>query len=117
MKLSEIAEILNASVLSGNEFLERDFQHVRASDLMSDILARTAENYLLLTGLVTLQTIRTALIAGISAIVIVRGKIPPEDVIQMARNEGIPLLATSFPMFVSCGRLFAKGMTGLGGTV
>ena len=115
MKLKEIVDILEASVLAGDERLDNDFSTGGASDLMSDILAGVAEGCVLLTGLTTVQAIRTAVVCGAGAVVFVRDKIPPPEVVEMARDENIPLLTTPFSMFVSCGRLHAGGLTGLNG--
>jgi predicted transcriptional regulator len=117
MKLYQIVEILNASVLTGNDHLHRDISNCGASDLMSEILSSLSEHSLLLTGLTTVQTIRTALIAGIGAVVFVRGKTPHVDTVEMARNEGLPLLATDLTLFASCGKLYGNGMRGLDGTI
>jgi predicted transcriptional regulator len=117
MKLYEIVEILKASVLSGSEHLHRNITNCGASDLMSDILSSHSEHSLLLTGLTNVQTIRTALIAGIGAVVFVRGKMPNADIIEMARNDGLPLLSTDLPLFVTCGKLHGSGMRGLDGTL
>jgi len=115
MKLSDIARKLDASVLSGGDRLELDITRCGASDLMSDILAGLADGSLLLTGLATLQTVRTASIAGVGAIVLVRGKTPPQEVLELAAAQGLPLISTPVSMFVACGRLHACGLTGLNG--
>jgi predicted transcriptional regulator len=115
MKLAEIARTLEAIVLSGADKLDIDIVRCGASDLMSDILAGPADGSLLLTGLATLQTVRTASIAGVGAIVFVRGKIPPPEVVDLARTQGLPLISTPCSMFVSCGRLHAFQLTGLNG--
>ncbi|MFO7667241.1 MAG: hypothetical protein R6V76_11510 [Desulfobacterales bacterium] len=115
MTLSELKDILEASILVGNEHLNREFDKCGASDLMSDILAGLSEKCVLLTGLTTVQAVRTAVVAGVGAIVFVRNKIPPQAVIDLARSEGMPLLITPLSMFLSCGRLHAKGITGLDG--
>jgi predicted transcriptional regulator len=115
MKLSEISEVLEAKLLSGEDQLDKELLTGGASDLMSDILAGMAEGCLFLTGLATIQAIRTAVVSGVGAIVFVRNKIPPQELIDMAVEEGIPLLSTPYSMFVSCGRLHARGMTGLDG--
>jgi predicted transcriptional regulator len=81
-----------------------------ASDLMSDVLAFSRSGAVLLTGLVTIQTIQTAFIAEIDAIVFVRGKKPNEDVIALAREKGIPLLATPYSMYEACGLLYRQGL-------
>lgn len=115
MKLSEIADVLNAKLLIGENQSDKEFTRCGASDLMSDILAGLSDDSVLLTGLTTIQTIRTAVVAGVRVVVFVRGKTPPADVIDMAREEDIPLMSTPYSMFVSCGRLHANGMTGLSG--
>ena len=115
MTLSELKSILEASILVGNEPLDRKFDKCGASDLMSDILAGLSEGCVILTGLTTVQVVRTASVAGAGAIVFVRNKIPPQAVIDLAGTEGIPLLTTPFSMFISCGRLHAHGITGLDG--
>lgn len=115
LTLSELKNILEASILAGNIHLDRKFDKCGASDLMSDILAGLSEGCVLLTGLSTVQAVRTAVVAGVGAIVFVRDKTPPQSVIDLADSEGIPLLTTPFSMFVSCGRLHAHGITGLNG--
>jgi predicted transcriptional regulator len=92
-----------------------DILRCGASDLMSDILAGVAEGSLLLTGLATLQTIRTASIAGVGAVVFVRGKVPSAEVVELADAHGLPLVSTPCSMFVSCGRLHACQLKGLNG--
>ncbi len=113
MKLSKIIDIIEGIVIYGDHLLDKDIIKCGGSDLMSDILAGESENSLLLTGLTTLQVIKTCIIAEISAIVFIRGKKPGEDVINIAKEENIPLISTKFSMFVSCGRLHSNGLTGL----
>ena len=115
MNLSELAETLEATFISGEDRTDINFHKVGASDLMSDILAALSEDGILLTGLATVQVVNTAVIAGVCAIVFVRNKQPDPGVIEMARNHDMPMLTTPYSMFVSCGRLYATGLTGLNG--
>ena len=115
MKLSEIIEALDGKLLTGDEFLEKDITTCGASDLMSDILAGLSEGCILLTGLTTIQVIRTAMIAGVGAVVFVRDKTPPAEVIELAEDNQLPLISSPYSMFVSCGRLHACKLTGLDG--
>jgi predicted transcriptional regulator len=116
MKISELKEILKAEVLVGEDHLEQVVTGGGAADLMDDVLAAAAKGCALLTGVTTPHVIQTARIAQVGAVVIVRGKKPPEDVIQMARNYGIPLLLTDYSLFVACGRLYMNGIRGLDGS-
>ena len=115
MKLSEIINALDASVLTGKNQLEKEITRCGASDLMSDILAGLSEGCILLTGLTTVQVIRTAMVAGVGAVVFVRGKKPPQEVISLAGAQDLPLISSPYSMFVSCGRLHACNLTGLDG--
>jgi predicted transcriptional regulator len=115
MKLSQIVEALEARVLSGDDLLEKDIDTCGASDLMSDILAGLSEGSILLTGLTTVQVVRTAMVAGVGAVIFVRGKTPPQQVIDLAREQELPLISSPYSMFVSCGRLHACNLTGLDG--
>ena len=115
MKLSEIIEALDGKLLTGNEFLEKDITTCGASDLMSDILAGLSEGCILLTGLTTIQVIRTAMVAGVGAVVFVRDKTPPAEVVELAEDNQLPLISSPYSMFVSCGRLHACKLTGLDG--
>lgn len=115
MKLSEIVRELDATTLIGEDKLESEISRCGASDLMSDVLARPTDGILLMTGLTSVQTIRTAKIAGVLAIVFVRGKRPSAEVIEVAKTEDIPLFSSPYSMFVSCGRLHGCGLTGLDG--
>jgi predicted transcriptional regulator len=115
MKLSEIVQTLEATVLTGTDKLDIEIARCGASDLMSDVLAGLADGSLLLTGLTTLQAVRTASIAGVGAIIFVRGKQPPPEVLDLARAQGLPLISTPCSMFVACGRLHACQLSGLNG--
>lgn len=116
MKLSEIVEALDATVLACEDKIDFDVKTCGASDLMSDILAALSEGCILLTGLTTVQVVRTAMVAGVGAVVFVRGKVPPQEVIDLANSEGLPLISSPYSMFVSSGRLHACNLTGLDGS-
>ena len=84
------------------------------ADLMSDVLAFTHTGTLLMTGLTNPQVIRAAEMAGILAIVFVRGKLPPTETVALAEEKGIPLLASKHTLYETCGRLYQAGLPGCG---
>ena len=49
--------------------------------------------------------VRTAELTGAIGIVFVRGKLPPQEVIGLAKSHCIPLLKTDKLMFASCRRI------------
>ncbi|HWQ82974.1 MAG TPA: DRTGG domain-containing protein [Anaerolineales bacterium] len=80
---------------------------------MSDVLATAQPESILLTGLNNPQTIRTAQMADIRAIIFVRGKSPTPDVVEVAEREQIPLISSPHGMFELCGRLYTAGLPSL----
>jgi len=114
MKLGKILEIIEGKAISKNVDLEQEFQMGSGADLMSDVLAFTQEGTILMTGLTNPQVVRTAEMAGIRAIVFVRGKLPPQETLALAEEKGIFLLASKYTMFETCGRLFKAGLPGCG---
>ncbi|WP_054699885.1 DRTGG domain-containing protein [Desulfosarcina cetonica] len=116
MKISEIKDILNADMLCGDDQLDTVIVAGGAADLMDDVLAAAAKGSALLTGVTTDHVIRTAKIVGVGVIVIVRGKKPPADFVNMAKSFNIPIMLTDYSLFVACGRLYMNGIRGLDGS-
>lgn len=112
MTLREIQEILEAEVFIGHDQLGKVVKTAFGADLMSDVLAFAKADSLLLTGLTNPQIVRTSDVLDIAAIVIVRGKRPLPETIQLAEELRIPILGTKFILFEAAGRLYAKGITG-----
>jgi predicted transcriptional regulator len=102
MKIKDIVNILDAEVLTGENLLDQNIEEFAASDLLSDVLALSKDDFLLLTGLTSQQVVRTAEIAGGVGVVFVRGKAPEQEAIGLARSHRIPLLMTSKTMFDAC---------------
>ncbi len=114
MKLCKVLELIEGKPISKNVNLDQEVEMGCGADLMSDVLASTHEGTLLMSGLTNPQVVRTAEMAGISAIVFVRGKIPPQETIALAEEKGIPLLASKYTMFATCGRLYQAGLPSCG---
>jgi len=112
MKIRTIAELLDAKVLCGEDMLDGEVCSACGADMMSDVLAFVKEHAVLLTGLCNPQVVRTAEMMDMKCIVFVRGKTPPQEVITLAKEAGIVVLATNHRMFVACGKLYANGLSG-----
>lgn len=110
MTLSEIQKILKAQCYTTHDLEQRTAVACCGADLLSDVLAFTRANSLLLTGLIHPQVIRTAEMLDLVAVVFVRGKEPNADMIALAEEKGIPILSTPFSMFKACGLLYESGM-------
>ena len=113
MLLREIGDLINCEVLTAGKNLEKDYAHAFGSDLMSDVLAYVEDDTILLTGLVNHQVIRTAEMLDLKAIIFVRGKMPSEDVIELAKEHEIVLMRTEHTMYNAAGILYTNGIEGL----
>ncbi len=112
MTLLEVKELLRADLHTVCDLSKCEVKAACGADLLSDVLAFTKEQVLLLTGLVHPQVIRTAEMLDLAGIVFVRGKVPSPEMIELAEKKEIPILSTSYPMFKSCGLLYAAGVDG-----
>jgi predicted transcriptional regulator len=103
--LAEVRDLLGAEVLNGGD-LSIKVEGVGAADLLSDVLALSKPGMLLLTGLVSTQVIRTAIVADLCGVVFVRGKKPGDEILSLAIEAKIPVLGTPLRMFDAAGRLY-----------
>ena len=110
MKLSKVAELLEAEVLSKSYDPETEVFSAWSCDLMSDVLAFVDDQALLLTGLINPQVVRTAAMMDMKAIIFVRGKQPGDDIIELADECEISILSTEKPMYISSGILYSEGL-------
>lgn len=112
MKLSQIAQALDAQILCLEENLETEVLAAVASDMMSDVLVCNDSGRILISGLCNVHTVLTAQILDLSAIVFVRGKMPTAEMINSATVNDIVLMRTDKSMFDVCGKLYELGLDG-----
>jgi predicted transcriptional regulator len=114
MILRNIINLLEAQVLAGDGLLDAiEVDRCFSADLMSDVLGRSHANGILVTGLTNPQAVRTADIADIRAVCVVRGKMPEADTVALAKQKEIPLFITKLTMFEACGILYQNGLKGV----
>ena len=112
MQIRKIAELLDANILCGEEYLEGTVTSAFGCDMMSDVLAFVKDQAVLLTGLCNPQVVRTAEMMDMRCIVFVRGKEPNEEILNLAKDAGIVVMATKERMYGACGKLYAEGLVG-----
>lgn len=111
MTVAEMAKILDALVLTPDKM---DFvaEEAFGADMMSDVLAFVNEKTVLVTGLMNAHVIRTAEIADIACIIFARGKIPSDELLDMAKSRDIAVLSTPKTLYTTCGLLYKNGLCG-----
>ena len=110
MKISTMQKLLEAKVLCCEENIERDVYSACGCDLMSDVLAYVKDQAVLLTGLINSQVIRTAMMMDMLCIVFVRSKKPTEEMLELARENGIVIMSTDKRLYEACGILYSNGL-------
>jgi len=111
MEIGEICKIVDAELCTSTKTGELTIEKGFSSDLMSDVLTLLTDNLLLITGLNNIQTVRTAEMADIYHILLVRGKHPSDKMVELAEEQQIALMSTSYSMFKTSGLLWAAGLS------
>jgi len=114
LKRSELMKLVEAELICDGGMPDSEIVCGCGSDMMSDVLAFTKSDAILLTGLVNNHVLRTAEIIDLQNILFVRGKRPTPELIEMAKEMNLCLMTTRLPMFTACGILYSNGI--LGGT-
>lgn len=110
MTIREIIKTVQGEALCGTEHLDDDVEHAFASDLMSDVLTIKTDNFLLITGLCNVQSVRTAEMSDVKYILFVRGKEIPDEMVRLAEDNGMTVIRTAYSMFKTSGLLFSAGL-------
>jgi predicted transcriptional regulator len=110
MKIRDVVRILDAKVCYGEDLLDVEIVSACASDMMSDVLAFVKDQSLLISGLCNPQVVRTANMMDVKCIALVRGKLPTPDMLELAKQKGIPILSSKLRMYIACGLLYNNGL-------
>jgi predicted transcriptional regulator len=110
MKLRDIVQIVDGEVLCGNEHLDFEVEFACASDLMSDVLTLKHCDFILVTGLCNVQSVRTAEMSDVRAILYVRDKQVEPDMIALGEDNDMIIMRTPYSMFKAVGRLYEAGL-------
>lgn len=121
MKLTEIIAKYGCKVYTPTLLREKDINYGFCSDLMSDALMimnsvdnpKILEETILITGLTTNQSIRTAEMLDVDVVLLVRGKIPSLKVVDLAIDSNVILMSTEHTMFNTSGMMYADGIKGI----
>lgn len=110
MKMRDIAAAVNGEVLCGADRLDEEVDYAFASDLMSDVLTIKTNDFLLITGLANVQSVRTAEMSDVEYILFVRGKDVTEEMTALAEDNGMVVIRTDYSMFKTSGILYGAGL-------
>ncbi len=113
MNIADMVKVLNARILCGEDRLETRVYTACCSDLMSDVLAFVNEKTVLITGLTNPHVLRTADMLDLKCLVYARGKVPGEEILEQAEEQGLVVITTRETAFTACGLLYEAGLRGV----
>ncbi len=110
MKLADLVETLGLEVKSAQNNLARQVTGAYVSDLLSDVIANSAEGNVWVTLQVHVNVVAVAVMKDLAGIILVNGREPQQDTVEKAEAEGIPLMVSGLPTFELAGRLYGLGI-------
>ncbi|MDY3978753.1 MAG: hypothetical protein SOZ00_01890 [Tidjanibacter sp.] len=110
MNIKRIIELTESVCVAGDVEQVGEITFGFACDLMSDVLILDTNKLLLITGLCNIQTIRTAEMADLKCILVVRNKTITPDMIALAEENGLVLLQSPYSMFRAVAALAKEGI-------
>ena len=111
MTVSEILKHADFEVKTGADHLEIEVTGGYASDLLSAVIANAKQGNVWVTWHVHPNIVAVAVIAKLSAIILVSGRQPAEETVRKAQEEGLAILVSKDPAFELIGRLHAMGIS------
>lgn len=106
MTVKELVEKLDLKVYSGSAGLDKEIRGGYTSDLLSDVMGFAKEGSVWITLQKHRNIMAVASLKELSAIVLVKGFMPENDVMEISENEGIPVLGTNKQAFEISGEIF-----------
>ena len=110
MKVKEIVKLIDGQIICGEDRMDESVVYAFSSDLMSDVLTIKVDNFILITGLANIQSIRTAEISDVRFILFVRGKKVTEEMISLAKDNGMAIIQTDYSLYKTSGILYGAGL-------
>lgn len=111
MTVKELAYQYNLNVLC-DEGIEQNIKGGYVGDLLSFVMAHAKEEMIWLTIQGHINTVAVASLIGLSAIILTEKSMPTEEMLEKAKENGIPVLNTPLTSFQLAYRLGQDGVLG-----
>jgi len=108
MKISEIVE--KTGLKAVNTYKDREVEGVYISDMVSDIITSARRNCVLVTLQTHKSLIAAANLVAAAMIVIVKGRKPSDDVVELATKTGIAIFTSDLDTWKLAKRLVQLGL-------
>lgn len=106
MRVKEIIEALDLTLITGKEGIDNEVSGAYTSDLLSDVMGNIQDGNVWITLQTHKNVLAIASLRDASAIILVKGLQPDADMLEKAKEEGIPVLSTTMQAFETSGKLY-----------
>ncbi|MBQ6725170.1 MAG: serine kinase [Bacteroidales bacterium] len=106
MKVKELVEKLNLTVISGEKGLDREIDGCYVSDLLSDVMGNADMGNVWVTLQTHKNVMAIASLKELACVVFVKNLNPAEETIEQSNEEDIPLLSTSMQTYEVVGKIY-----------
>ncbi|MDR3084831.1 MAG: AraC family transcriptional regulator [Christensenellaceae bacterium] len=110
MTVRELIEISGAKLLNEGVDLDGEALYGYACDLLSWVMARAAAKTAWITVMTHMNVIAVASLLDLACIIVPENAEIAQDVLDKAREEGIPVLGCEKTAFELSGALYASGL-------
>ncbi len=108
MTIKELQTDMNCRAV-WNGWEDREVTGAYTSDLLSDVMARSEEGQVLITIQAHKNTVAVAVLKDLSGIIIASNRPVPDDMIEAARDEEIPVFVTDNNQYETGWRIHELG--------
>ena len=112
MKLMRIIEQLDLEVLSGESNLDCEVRGGYASDILSDVMAKTHQGDIWVTNQGHQNVVAMVFFKRLAGVIIADSVLPDEEALEKAKKNNIAVLTTKMNAFEIIGRLYQIGVRG-----
>ncbi len=113
MRLKEIVEKFNLKVCCCEDKLDVEVVNGYVSDMLSDVLANSDENYVWITLQIHPNIVAIASMKGLAGIIIINSREPESKTIAKAQEKCVPILVSEMGAFELSGKLYSMGLSGI----
>ena len=112
MRLNEAIEVLDLDLMCCRKKTGGEIQGGYVSDLLSDVMANSRKGDLWITLQIHQNIIAVATLKELAGIILVNGKVPPQETLMKAEEEGVPVMTSHLTAFEVACRLGELGISG-----
>ncbi len=112
MTVSEMVQVTGFAVKTAAGRLDAEVTGGYACDLLSAVIANAREGNVWVTWHVHPNIVAVALLAKLSAVILISGRQPEEDTARKAEEEDLPILVSEMSAFETIGKLHGMGISG-----